>query len=287
MTRSRIAGIGLLAAGIVLGTAVDRMPPRDLPRHGEFVVLTGDFHVHAFPGDGGVPAWELPREARRRGLDVIVVSNHNQMLSARLAVAAGTRQAPIVIAGQEVTTANFHVIAAGITDRIDWRLPARETIDAIHAQGGIAIAAHPTERSWRDGDEEALALLDGSEAAHPLADSSPDDGEEIVRFYRAAAQRNRSFAAIGSSDFHFGGRLGQCRTFLFVTEVSREGVLDAVRAARTVAWDGRDRLIGEPSLVKVVERLIVTRRDQPMAAGSRAAASWLALAGLLVLVALR
>ena len=53
-------------------------------RAGDQFVLAGDFHVHAFVGDGGVAPWELGREAARRGLDVIAVTNHNQLLAARL-----------------------------------------------------------------------------------------------------------------------------------------------------------------------------------------------------------
>ena len=85
MTAARALGLLLIGGAVIAGTALDRVPVDGPARAGDQFVLAADFHVHAFVGDGGVPPWELGREARRRKLDVIVVSNHNQLLAARLA----------------------------------------------------------------------------------------------------------------------------------------------------------------------------------------------------------
>src|SRR5918993_514770 len=79
MTAARFAGIALIASAVAAGTLLDVRRPRQIPRHGEYSVLQADFHVHAALGDGGVAPWELRREAERRGLDVIAVTNHNQL----------------------------------------------------------------------------------------------------------------------------------------------------------------------------------------------------------------
>ena len=142
MTFARALGLLLIGGGVVAGTMLDRVPVRSPARAGDQFVLAADFHVHAFVGDGGVPPWELGREARRRGLDVIVVSNHNQLLAARLAGLGsrlyGPEQSVLIIPGQELTAPRFHMIAAGIARTIDWRLPAAQAIAAIHEQGGVA-----------------------------------------------------------------------------------------------------------------------------------------------------
>ena len=89
-----------------------------------YFVLAGDFHVHSFLGDGLLAPWEYSREAARRGLDVIAITNHNQIFAARVTAAAARMSgSPIVIVGQEVTTAKFHMVAAGISTRVDWRRP--------------------------------------------------------------------------------------------------------------------------------------------------------------------
>ena len=90
-------------------------------------VLADDFHVHGYPIDGTLPRWELQREAARRGLDVIAVTNHNQTIAGRLGGFLSGADV-IVIPGQEITTPGFHMIAAGVTETIDWRLPASQAI---------------------------------------------------------------------------------------------------------------------------------------------------------------
>ena len=54
----------------------------------------------------------------------------------------------IVLPGLEVGNAGGHMVAAGVRKWIDWRLPADEAIEAVHRQGGVALAAHPIRKSW-------------------------------------------------------------------------------------------------------------------------------------------
>ena len=134
MTPARVVGVVLVVGGVIAGTALDTIPVRTPARAGDQFVLAADFHVHPFVGDGGVPPWEIAREASRRKLDVVVLSNHNQLLAARLGQ-FGSRiyppeQRALIIPGQELTTPRFHMIAAGITQTIDWRLTAGQAVAA-------------------------------------------------------------------------------------------------------------------------------------------------------------
>src|SRR5262249_14885435 len=52
-----------------------------------------------------------------------------------------------VIVGEEVSTADGHLLALFIDTLLPPQRPAVETIAAIHAQGGLAIAPHPFDRS--------------------------------------------------------------------------------------------------------------------------------------------
>jgi hypothetical protein len=290
MTRGRRVGLLFVSLGLIAGTAGDERPERTIPRTDGYFVLAGDFHVHAFPGDGGLAPWEFSNEMRRRGLDVIAITNHNQLMAGRIAAAAAvaeTPHAPMVIPGQEITTSRFHMIAVGITRRVDWRLSAGDAIRAVQEQGGVAIAAHPVSSSWRPREPDAVRLLDGAEAAHSMARTSRSLGESLVEFYRAAAKQNPGIAAIGSSDFHFGATLGQSRTFLFVRDVSRDGVLDAIREGRTVAFDGGDRLIGDPALVTRLRTTLAGELRMPADNILTRVAVWLTLSGLVVLLSLR
>ena len=241
----------LLAAGLTAGSAADPGAPA---RGGQAapVVLTADFHVHAFPGDGVLPAWELRREAARRGVDVIAITNHNHSIAARLPKGGG-EGLPIVIPGQEITTPGFHLVAVGVREMVDWRLSLRESIAAVHAQGGVAIAAHPVPDSWRVRDEDALRRLDGTEAVHALGETYSRGRYQLREFYRLVRGLNPRAAAIGSSDFHATAPIGRCRTHLIVDAVSEAGVLDAIRRGRTVASDNRGTFVGDPDLVAMVK----------------------------------
>ena len=288
MTAARVLGLLLIGGAVIAGTALDRVPVGGPARAGDQFVLAADFHVHAFVGDGGVPPWELGREARRRKLDVIVVSNHNQLLAARLATFGrrlyGPDQSALIIPAEELTTPGFHMIAAGITRTIDWRLPAAEAIAAIHEQGGVAIAAHPAGTFWPAYDEAARRLLDGSEVAHPAGRRDDAAKREMIEFYQRSAALNASLAPIGSSDFHFGGTLGQCRTFVFADELSAEGVLQAIRRGSTVASDGYGTLTGNPARVEIVRRLFYADPALVQPPWPSRIAAYVSVLGILVLL---
>jgi hypothetical protein len=72
MRIGRLVAAVSLVAGVVTGTLGDRTPRREPTRSGEFLILAGDFHVHASPGDGTLTPFSLRDEAARAGLDVIV-----------------------------------------------------------------------------------------------------------------------------------------------------------------------------------------------------------------------
>jgi len=283
MTTARAIGLTLVLGGILAGTIVGRPAGREVPRAGEYFVLAGDFHVHTALGDGAVPSWELAAEARRRGLDVITVSNHNLLFAARLAAALAPRSSPIVIVGQEITSPKFHMVGVGLTETVDWSLSGADAIRAVHAQGGVAIAAHPLLNSWH-AEDGSLALLDGAEALHPVALSKPGDRLQLAEFFARARAKNPSLAAIGSSDFHFAGTLGECRTYLFVREISQAGVLEAIREARTVAYGRDGRMFGDPALVAAVTPIVAATRPPSSPDLPSKIAAWLCLFGVLVLL---
>lgn len=282
--RGALAGL-VFATGLVVGTLADVLPVRIPPVDGGYWILAADFHVHAFPGDGGLAPWVLQREAARRGLDAITITNHNQTISARIGSWLPRRPGlPLILVGQEVTAGDFHVIAVGIRDKVDWRPPASGVIDAIHAQGGAAIAAHPFRRFWRGFDDAAMTRLDGAEIAQP-GRTDARRRADVSAFFERARQRNPGLAPIGSSDYHFSGPVGLCRTYVFAREVSDRGVIEAVRDGRTVAYNDRGRAYGDPARVAVVEKIRreadASPRQSPTWRHVSLALTWL---GLLLLV---
>jgi hypothetical protein len=250
MTWTRAIAAGLLVLALVAGTISDVAPKRPAIVLGGYKVLAADFHVHTnlFSG-GSLAPWDLVLEARRRGLDALAITPHNQVVQAKIGrwfskLVGG----PTILVGEEVRTAAYHLIAVGVENRISAMQPASGAIDDVHKQGGIAIAAHPVVEFRAGYDDAAMRKLDGSEVLHPLAyaETTGRGYREIQQFYA-----RRPLTAIGSSDYHAFSTLGLCRTYVFARENSEAGILEALRGGRTVVIDRGGRAYGDPTLIEL------------------------------------
>lgn len=277
---------GLFLSGLLVGSAAD-VPDTRAPMFDRgYRILAADFHVHAFPGDGALTPSDLLREARRRRLDVIALTNHNQMLAARFAAPWSPAGDVMLLAGQEVTASRFHLAAVGLTHPVDWRGSIQEVAAAVHEQGGVAIGAHPAGPDAVAFDAAAAAALDGLEVAHPMMELTERFRQDLAGVYARAAQVKPTIAPIGSSDYHFFGSMGLCRTYLFVREVTPGAVLDAVRSGRTVACDQQGNVTGHPDLSRSVIADCRTNADarlqSPAAETLSLALTWFGLLGLVL-----
>jgi len=286
----RVLALAAVAAGIALAGVTRGEPARaPLVRSG-YTVLVGDFHVHGFP-DGILPA-DAVREAARRRLDVIALTSHNSLRGWWLwtHMSWSAAESPvIVLPGEELTSAGYHLAIVGVSRIVPWRQPLASAAAAAHAQGAIAILAHPSRRELKrwfaDG---ALWTVDGVEVAHPEDESSPDARQEFIDVFGHALSVKAGMAAIGSSDFHYFGPIGVNRTYLFVREATANGVLDAIRAGRTVACDARGHAFGPPDLVSMVEARCLEDTIAPPVGDTAAsrigtALAWAGLAALVLL----
>jgi predicted metal-dependent phosphoesterase TrpH len=104
-----------------------------------------DLHVHTLYSDGGQAPEAVVRAAAGR-LDVIAITDHDRVAGA-LRARDYAREHPElgvdVVVGEEISTLNGHLIGLYLSERVAPGLSATETIRLIHAQGGLAVAAHP------------------------------------------------------------------------------------------------------------------------------------------------
>ncbi len=111
-----------------------------------------DVHVHTrYSGFGSYSFMSFPESvtdpvkaievARRKKLDVLCITDHNTIQGAVIAKKfAGDVE---VVIGEEISSADGEILALFIQEEIKPGLSAPETIDIIHEEGGIAVAAHP------------------------------------------------------------------------------------------------------------------------------------------------
>ena len=288
--------MGLVLVGVVGGFVFDDAPPRPAAYRAGYRVLEADFHAHTSWSDGSLSPLGVVRQADRRGLDVVAVTEHNTVLPSFLArTYASAVNGPLVVTGEEVTTARFHVIAIGIDATISPDQPLDAIIAEIHAHHGIAIAAHPVQHFW----PSLLPMrerFDAAEVMHPIAFSARARGEwqwsDMVTFYEEA---HSPIAAIGSSDYHWMSVLGICRTLVFVHEpVSERAVVDAIRERHTVTFDREGKAYGDATLIEALRaEPYVPRTSDYSYRGSGMAdrvlrtLGWLGLVGVVLLRARR
>lgn len=288
----RLLAALLVVAGLMLTMNADPPPVRARAPKAGYAVLAVDFHVHSFPGDGVLPPWDVAVEARRRHLDAVALTNHNSTHSWRLArwlsPITGRAGGAMLIPGEELTAVGYHLAVAGVTVPVDWRLSAAAAAEAVHASGGVAIAAHPEPRTWPAFDDPAIGALDGVEVAHPDMHRWEESRRSLLAFYDRARRVNPSIAAVGSTDFHYFPPVGLGRTYVLARPATEAGILDAVRAGRAVACDGRGESYGPENLVAMVRD--DCRRDalSPPAGEtpSDRVGTWLVWLGVVALVAL-
>jgi hypothetical protein len=105
-----------------------------------------DLHIHSTASDGTATVLAILDHVAARGdLDVIAITDHERVDAALAARAiAADRGLPFeVVVGEEVTTRGGHLLALGIERPVRSYRSLRESIAAVHDQGGVAIPAHP------------------------------------------------------------------------------------------------------------------------------------------------
>ena len=193
-----------------------------------------DLHSHSrFSADGVAEPEAMVAEAINRGLHGFAITDHNTSACFEyfkqigMANDAGTPvNGLLIIPGQEITTAEGHLLALGVSlpDNLKGISP-HEAVTMIHAAGGLAIPPHPYDR-FRAGIRE------------PVLETLEIDAIEVFnaattlkRFNRHAFDyaQERGLPMTASSDSHDSAALGTAYSILEATEFSVKGVLDAIR----------------------------------------------------------
>ena len=199
-----------------------------------------DVHIHTRYGDGMATVAEvLDYVERATDLDVIAVTEHDTLKAAddaRDLHARGSYRFDL-ICGMEVTTLDGHLLALDIEQPVASFRRIEETLAAIHAQGGIAIAPHPL--SWLTRSitpkvfERVAAANDDTVRFDAVEEyNGSPAGRVTSRKVHALNGARLHLAAMGCSDAHFLQSIG-CASTTFEGHTADD--LRAAIAARTTA----------------------------------------------------
>lgn len=216
----------------------------------------GDLHAHSLESTDARPTLdEMARLARRRGLDFLVVSDHNTVTQLDF-FAQVQRQYPdlLLVPGIEVTTYAGHAGAIGATRFVEHKVGLAvpsfaEVAAAVHGQGALLSLNHPVldlgdvcigcawQHSLAGIEVDAVEIGTGG-----LEEGAILFSAGAIKFWERLLGQGRHVAAVGGSDDHLAGQgtgrrdspIGDPTTLILAEELSVAALLDGLRHGRSV-----------------------------------------------------
>jgi predicted metal-dependent phosphoesterase TrpH len=119
--------------------------------------LRVEFHCHTiYSKDSLTPLKDLLDTAHERGIDRVVITDHNTIAGALKAKSLAPEQ---VIVGEEILTQEAELLAAFVTEEVPSGLSVDEAIKRLRDQGAFISVSHPFDR-LRGGGWSRSSLLD-------------------------------------------------------------------------------------------------------------------------------
>lgn len=174
-----------------------------------------DLHLHtiySYDGTATVPA--VLRRAREIGLNVIAITDHDEIAGALEAVKLASHYGVEVIPGSEITTAEGDLLALFIHEKIQPGLSLIKTLLRVKEQGGVAIAAHPMAGGMGMKSLTPASILKAlrhKEAKKVLIGIETYNGTAIDRISNHATHifaQSLKIAHTGNSDAHIIDTIG-------------------------------------------------------------------------------
>jgi len=193
------------------------------------LLLKLDLHVHTiYSYDGLITPKELIWQLRKKRLDGVAITDHDTIKGWAKFEKTLNKHGFIAIPGVEVSAKNAHILALNIKMRIPSGLEIGETIDLIHDDGGLAIAAHPVAvyRGWTrklSGRFDAIEVVNAS--SFPFYFST---------FFARRLAARLKLPQVAGSDAHYYREVGAAYTIVKADDSSLDDVLQAIEKGKTI-----------------------------------------------------
>jgi len=169
-------------------------------------MLRVEFHCHTvYSKDSLTTPKRLVEACYRKGIDRVVVTDHNSIAGAREAQALDPE---LVIVGEEIKTTRGELLAAFVTDEVPAGLSPKETIHRLKEQGAFISVSHPFDifRSGHWDEQDLLEILPDVDAIEVF--NSRCWSPEYNRMAREFAEEYNIPGTVGS-DAHAALELGR------------------------------------------------------------------------------
>lgn len=191
-----------------------------------------DTHIHSeYSPDSKAKLEDIFKVAKNRNLDIIAISDHNTVDGSKEAQRLTKNDDLLVIPSLEISSLEGHILGFGCQENIKRDLPAAETIDLVHEQGGLAIIPHPY-CFYRHG------LLCKSDYRDLKIDAIETKNARFIVGYCNRKAKNlskkESIPGLGASDAHYWKFVGDCYS-LIECEKDIDSVLKAIKKGNVKA----------------------------------------------------
>jgi hypothetical protein len=224
-----------------------------------------DLHIHTIHSfDGSASVRAVLEQARQVGLDMVAITDHDEIDGALEALDLAAEVGIDVIPGIEISTAEGDLLALFITKKVERGLSLVETVLKVGELGGICIAPHPMDDGFRMhslGSDSVMKALRDPDMTRVLialetynASILRKDNNEYARILA----EHLSMTQTGSSDAHFLKAIG-----LGATEFpghTRKDLLAALKNGSTTVQKGEEwnavRILGTWALNYCANKLV-------------------------------
>jgi predicted metal-dependent phosphoesterase TrpH len=213
-----------------------------------------DLHMHTTVSDGTMSPQAVvndviinnliaQKDPTRIKLDVIAITDHDSIQGGLVAddyLKTYFEDDPLqIIIGAEVSSKAGHILGLFLTKNIRPRMSAEDTIDAIHEQGGIAIAAHPYAYIPFLKELKGIAKLIYDKRIAPKIDAIEirnSNPTEVLNNYITQIVNATHYKkpVCGGSDSHFQSAIG--RAYTMFPGRSKEDLIKAIKNGTTKGY---------------------------------------------------
>lgn len=172
-----------------------------------------DLHTHSHVSpDGSIKTGDYLRMLLQGNLDAVAITDHNTIDEAlELHKQLGDR----IIVGEEITTTAGEIIGLFLKEAVPPGLSPSETVERIHAQGGLVYIPHPFETVRKGITPQILDRI-----AKHVDIIEIHNGRAVFQNRSSQAKtwsREHKVSGAAGSDSH--GRVGWGKTYTVVDEL--------------------------------------------------------------------
>lgn len=206
--------------------------------------LCGDNHLHTVNSDGGCTPQQLIEKGKRKGLDYIIITDHNNFIASEERY---NDPDMLVISGCEVTAFGGHINFWGVKEPFDEPYCVNEIGDLLKLhkkaveKGAVISMNHPECKlcGWhlpREGfTYDCVEVWNGPQRI---------DNMNAIKWWHSELLKGKRISAVGGSDYHrdyvVTDLFARPTTFVCAEECTSEGILNALRAGHAFVTSSKN-----------------------------------------------